>query len=124
MISNNIAQASNDILLRMFIFAIGHDYITHHEKHTAQLHPDFSEDTVILWKEIENRLKAQACLTFDLNKAYEMLHEEIDKQQGIIDQDEYITKSYHAGVKAGLDVAYNIMRLCIMKGVSEDDGAN
>ena len=77
---NRIAQESNEMLLRIFVSAIGYDYIAHHEKHTAQIHPDFSEDTVKLWKEIESRLKAPTCLAFDIDKAYEMLKEEIDKQ--------------------------------------------
>lgn len=58
---------------------------------------------------------------FDIDKAWELLHEEIDKQSEIIDKNEYETQSYHAGIKTGLNVAYNIMRLCIKKGVNEDE---
>ena len=119
---NRIAQESNEMLLRIFVSAIGYDYIAHHEKNTAQFHPDFSKDTVKLWKEIESRLKAPTCLAFDIDKAYEMLKEEIDKQYGIIEQNEYATQSYHAGIKTGLNVAYSIMRLCIKKEVSKDAG--
>lgn len=117
-----IAQESNEMLLRIFVSEIGYDYIAHHEKHTAQIHPDFSEDTVNLWKEIESRLKAPTCLTFDIDKAYEMLKEEIDKQYGIIEQNEYATQSYHAGIKTGLNVACSIMRVCIRKEVSKNAG--
>ena len=117
---NRIAQESNEMLLRIFVSAIGYDYIAHHEKHTAQIHPDFSEDTVKLWKEIESRLKAPTCLAFNIDKANEMLHEEIDKQHGIIEQAEYATQSYHAGIKTGLNVAISIMRQCIRKDVNED----
>lgn len=117
---NRIAQESNEMLLRIFVSAIGYDYIAHHEKHTAQIHPDFSEDTVKLWKEIESRLKAPTCLRFDIDKANEMLIEEIEKQYGIIEQNEYATQSYHAGIKTGLNVACSIMRFCIRKDVSED----
>lgn len=119
-----IAQESNEMILRFFVSAIGYDYIAHHEKHTAQVHPDFSEDTVKLWKEIESRLKAPTCLTFDVDKAYEMLKEEIDKQYGIIQQNEYATQSYHAGIKTGLNVAIQIMKLCIKREVSEDAGTD
>ena len=118
--SDGIYQESNEMLLRMFVSAIGCDYITHSKKNTAQFHPDFSEDTVSLWKEIESRLKAPTCLTFDIDKAYEMLKEEIDKQHGIIEQNEYATQSYHAGIKTGLNVAYRIMRMCIRKEADED----
>jgi hypothetical protein len=121
---NRIAQESNEMLLRTFVSAIGYDYIAHHEKHTAQIHPDFSEDTVKLWKEIESRLKAPTCLTFNIDKANEILNEEIDKQYGIIEQNEYATQSYHAGIKTGLTVARSIMRLCIMKEVNEDAGTD
>ena len=117
---NRLAQESNEMLLRIFVSAIGYDYIAHHEKHTAQIHPDFSEDTVKLWKEIESRLKAPTCLAFDIDKAYEMLKEEIDKQYGIIKLNEYATQSYHAGIKTGLNVAYSIIRLCIKKEAGED----
>lgn len=117
---NRIAQESNEMLLRIFVSAIGYDYISHHEKSTAQIHPDFSDDTVKLWKEIESRLKAPTCLAFDIDKAYEMLKEEIDKQYGIIKQNEYATQSYHAGIKTGLNVACSIMRLCTKKDVSEN----
>ena len=117
---NRIAQESNEMILRIFVSAIGYDYIAHHEKHTAQIHPDFSEDTVKLWKEIESRLKAPTCLDFNIDKANEMLHEEIDKQYGIIEQNEYATQSYHAGIKTGLNVACSIIRLCIRKEASED----
>jgi hypothetical protein len=49
-----------------------------------------------------------------------MLKEEIDKQHGIIEQNEYATQSYHAGIKTGLNVAYRIMRMCIRKEVDKD----
>ena len=88
------------------------------------MHPDFSEDTVKLWKEIESRLKAPTCLTFDVDKAYEMLKEKIDKQYGIIQQNEYATQSYHAGIKTGLNVAIQIMKLCLKREVSEDAGTD
>lgn len=121
---NVIAQESNEMLLRMFVSAIGYDYTMHNEKHTAQVHPDFSEDTVKLWKEIESRLKAPTCLAFDMDKAYEMFKEEIDKQCGIIEKNEYATQSYHAGIKRGLNIAYTILRLCISKETDEDAGTD
>jgi len=118
--SNRIAQESNEMLLRMFVSAIGCDYITHSKKNTAQFHPDFSEDTVSLWKEVESRLQSPKILNFDMDKAYEILKEEIDKQCNIIENNEYATQSYHAGIKAGLNIAYNIMRICIMKDGDKD----
>lgn len=122
--SNRIAQESNEMLLRIFVSAIGCDYIAHHKKNTAQFHPDFSEDTKALWEEIESRLNAPTCLSFDIDTAWSMLNEEIEKQRGIINQNEYATQSYHAGIKTGLNVACSIMRLCIRKEASEDAGTD
>ena len=117
--ADKLAQESNEMLLRIFVSNIGFDYIEHHKKNTAKFHPDFSEDTVQLWKEIESRLKQPECLTFDSEKAFEMLNEEIDKQVGIIRQHEWATQSYHAGLESGLRVACNIIRLCIHVDESE-----
>lgn len=118
--ADKLAQESNEMILRIFVSAIGCDYIAHHKKNTAQFHPDFSEDTKSLWEEIESRLNAPTCLSFDIDAAYSMLNEEIEKQRGIINQNEYSTQSYHAGIKTGLNVAIQIMKLCIKREVSED----
>ena len=113
--SNKIAQESNEMLLRIFVSAIGFDYIAHHKKKTAQVHPDFSEDTIALWHEIESRLKQPECLNFDAEKAMEILTEEIDKQYGIIQQREMATLSYHAGIESGLMLAKVIIRDCMKR---------
>ena len=112
---DRIAQESNEMLLRIFVSAIGFDYIAHHKKNTAQFHPDFSEDTISLWHEIESRLKQPECLNFDAEKAMEMLKEEIDKQYGIIQQREMATLSYHAGIESGLRLAKTIIRDCMKR---------
>lgn len=57
---------------------------------------------------------------FDIDKAWELLHGEIDKQSEIIDKNDYETQSYHAGIKAGLSIASTILRLCIKKGVNDN----
>ena len=113
--SNKIAQESNEMLLRIFVSAIGFDYIAHHKKNTAQFHPDFSEDTIALWHEIESRLKQPECLNFDAEKAMAMLTKEIDKQYGIIQQREMATLSYHAGIESGLRLAKSIIRECMKR---------
>lgn len=119
--SNKIAQESNEMLLRIFVSAIVFDYIAHHEKKTAQVHPDFSEDTIALWNEIESRLKQPECLNFDAEKAMAMLTEEIDKQYGIIQQREMATLSYHAGIESGLRLAKTIIRDCVKRGEQNAD---
>ena len=101
------------MLLRFFVSNIGFDYICHHEKKTAQVHPDFSEDTLQLWKEIERRLKQPECLNFDAEEAHRMLNEEIDRQYGIMQQREFATLSYHAGIESGLILAKQIIKNCI-----------
>lgn len=113
--SDRIAQESNEMLLRIFVSAIGCDYIAHHKKNTAQFHPDFSEDTISLWNEIESRLKQPECLNFDAEKAENTLEEEIDKQYGIIQQREMATLSYHAGIESGLRLARQIIRECMKR---------
>ena len=113
--SNKIAQESNEMLLRIFVSAIGFDYIAHHKKNTAQIHPDFGEDTIALWHEIESRLKQPECMNFDAGKAMEMMKEEIDKQYGIIQQREMATLSYHAGIESGLRLAKSIIRECMKR---------
>ena len=113
--SDRIAQESNEMLLRIFVSAVGFDYIAHHKKNTAQFHPDFSEDTIALWHEIESRLKQPECLTFNKEKAYEMLNEEINKQYGIIQQNEVATLSYHAGIESGLRLAKSIIKECMKR---------
>ena len=112
---DRIAQESNEMLLRIFVSAVGFDYIAHHKKNTAQFHPDFSEDTISLWNEIESRLKQPECLNFDAEKAENTLKEEIDKQYGIIQQREMATLSYHAGIESGLRHARQIIRECMKR---------
>ena len=119
--SDRIAQESNEMLLRIFVSAIGFDYIAHHEKKTAQVHPDFSGDTIALWHEIESRLKQPECLNFDAEKAENTLKEEIDKQYGIIQQREMATLSYHAGIESGLRLAKTIIRDCMKRGEQNAD---
>ena len=119
--ADKLAQESNEMLLRIFASNIGFDYIEHHKKNTAQFHPDFSEDTVQLWKEIESRLAQPECLNFDVEKAMDMLKEEIDKQYGIIQQREVATLSYHAGIESGLRLAKEIIRKCIKREVQDYD---
>lgn len=105
--SDKLEQESNEMLLRIFVSAIGFDYIAHHKRNTAQFHPDFGEDTIALWHEIESRLKQPEFLNFDAEKAYKMMEQEIEKQRGIIQQGELATISYHAGIERGLCVWFN-----------------
>ena len=119
--SDRIAQESNEMLLRIFVSAVGFDYIAHHKRNTAQFHPDFGEDTIALWHEIESRLKQPECLNFDAEKANQMLKEEIDKQYGIIQQREMATLSYHAGIESGLRLARQIIRECMKRGEQNAD---
>ena len=117
---DKLAQESNEMLLRIFVSAVGFDYIAHHKRNTAQFHPDFGEDTIALWHEIESRLKQPECLNFDAEKAENMLKEEIDKQYGIIQQHEMATQSYHAGIESGLRLARQIIRECVKREAKED----
>ena len=55
-IRNDYAREDNEMLVRRFVAAVGCDYVEHAYKNTNQIDPDFSEETKIIWEEIENRL--------------------------------------------------------------------
>lgn len=116
---DRIAQESNEMLLRRFVSAVGYDYIEHHKKHTAQIHPDFSEDTVALWTEIESRLKAPTVLQFDAETAIKSLKSFIERQEEIIQSGASDTTSYHVGLQSGFNSAIAVIRNCMRKGETD-----
>lgn len=40
---NHYRREDNEMLVRRFVGHVGYDYIQHHKKNTAKVHPDFSE---------------------------------------------------------------------------------
>ena len=103
---NEIAQETNDMLVRRFVAAIGYDY---HQDYSPHLYPKFSEDTVMLWNEIERRLQAPTCLDFDKDGTIAEIRAEAQKQTDILRGGPDYASSYHYGVRSGLQLALRII---------------
>ena len=41
-IQNDARKEDGEMLIRRFVSNVGYDYIQHHKKKTARVHPDFS----------------------------------------------------------------------------------
>ena len=64
-IENDYRREDNEMLVRRFVGHVGYDYIQHHKKNTSKVHPDFSDETRIVWEEIEERLQKPVAIGFD-----------------------------------------------------------
>lgn len=117
---DDAAREDDEMLIRRFVAAVGYDYIQHHKKHTAQIHPDFSEETQIFWQEIKNRLKGTTVLDFDREGALAELREN-GKEQAKLCQTADFTSSYHFGLKQAYYDAMRIIENHTKKGNSHDD---
>lgn len=111
---NHYRKEENEMLLRRFAGHVGYDYIKHHEKQTAQWHPDFSEETRIVWQEIEERLQKPVTIGFDRENCISMLKEEAAKQAEMCTRADY-TSSYHFGLKQAYWDAIRIIEDCLVK---------
>lgn len=98
----------------MFVTCIGADY---HTDYAPSVYPDWSEDSKMLWTEIENRMKEPTVLHFDKDKCLGKIMDEIKNQNSITKFTDYAT-SYHVGIISGLDLAYKIIEECV--GVKEN----
>lgn len=117
---DDAAREDDEMLIRRFVSAVGYDYIQHHKKDTAQVYPDFSEETQIFWQEIENRLKGTTVLDFDREGALAELREN-GKEQAKLCQTADSTSSYHFGLKQAYYNAMRIIENHTKKGNSHDD---
>lgn len=117
---DDAAREDDKMLIRHFVGAIGYDYIQHHKKNTAKIHPDFSEDTRIFWREIESRLKGTTVLDFDREGALAELKEKGKQQAELCKIADYST-SYHYGLKCAYYEAMRIIEEHTKKGDSNDD---
>lgn len=113
---DRIAREDNESLIARFVAAVGNDY---HEDYSPHLYPDFSENTVALWEEIENRLNAPTCLTFDRDGCLKDIKDELKKQEGILKNGVTCTTSYHVGIKSGLNLAWSIIEKHIKREEKE-----
>ena len=107
-IKQDAASEDNEMLLRRFVGMVGYDYVTDHQKHTANFHPEFSDDTKVFWEEIERRLNAPTVLDFDRDAYKKQIHAVVNKQEWYIKHGQAHMLSYHAGVKSGLQTALEI----------------
>lgn len=108
----------NDMIVRRFVGMVGYDYIEHYKKDTPQIHPDFSEDTRMFWKEIESRLKEPTVLNFDWQACVNQLEEQAKQQAEMCKRADY-SSSYHYGLKTAYWEAIRIIKEHIE--VKDDD---
>ena len=113
-IENDYRREDNEMLVRRFVGHVGYDYIQHHKKNTSNVHPDFSDETRIVWEEIEERLQKPVAIGFDREKCIAKLKEEADKQSKLCDGADYAS-SYHYGLKKAYLDAIRIIEDCLTK---------
>ena len=111
---NHYRREDNEMLVRRFVGLVGYDYVQHRKKNTAKIHPDFSEETRIVWKEIEERLQNPVTIGFDREKCISMLKEKAAKQAELCSKADYAS-SYHYGLKQAYCDAIRIIEDCLTK---------
>lgn len=111
-IKNDAQKEDGEMLIRRFVSNVGYDYIQHYKKETAKIHPDFSEETRIFWKEIEERLQKPVVIGFDREKCISKLREEAGKQAELCSRTDS-TSSYHYGLKQAYYDAIRIIEDCL-----------
>lgn len=99
---NEIARETNEMLVRQFVAAVGYDY---RQDYSPHIYPDFSDDTVAMWEEVESRMTAPECLSFDREECLAQIRNEDRNQQIIIGTGANYTTSYHVGIRSGLNFA-------------------
>ena len=112
---DNIARETNEMLVRRFVAAVGYDY---RQDYSPHIYPEFSEDTVALWEEIERRMTEPKCLNFYHDECVEEIRNDIKTQSDILNGGADYTTSYHYGVRSGLNMALT----AIEKNVRLNDG--
>ena len=103
---DEIARETNEMLVRRFVAAVGYDYKQDYSPH---IYPDFSEDTVALWEEIEWRMTTPECLNFNLDDCLNKIKSEIATQNDILNSGVGYATSYHYGVRTGLGMALGVI---------------
>ena len=120
-IKQNAAKEDNDMIVRRFVGMVGYDYIKHYKKNTPQINPDFSEETRIFWREIENRLKEPTVLNFDWKGCIECLEEKAKDQAAMCKTADH-TSSYHYGLKSAYWEAIKIINDYVKKEKTDGVG--
>lgn len=106
---HRIALEKDDNLVGMLIMAAAVDLAHHRESHSAAIWPEWSEDTVTRWKEIEDRMKGTVCLNFDREKALKQIEEKVEQQKQIMGTTPKHDTSWRLGMIDGLWDAYRIV---------------
>lgn len=106
-----ITRMSDSDLLSIFVMRVGYDY--RESLQSPHIHPDFSDETVELWNEVEKRMKGTVALDFDRDLCKKLLREEITKQADILKGGADYATSYHYGLQSGLNLAFRIVEGCI-----------
>lgn len=125
-IIKDAAKEDNNMIVRRFVAMVGHDYYSHYkrkeEEHIAQIHPDFSENTRLFWREIEARLNEPTVLYFNKVKCIDLLTKEAMDQSELCKRADY-TSSYHYGLKQAYWDTIKIINDCINpRPVITDEG--
>lgn len=108
----SIETEDNEMLLRRFVSEVGYDYKKDYRPHA---YPDFSENTVAMWEEIEKRMKAPITLDFDAEKCKSQIKDELDNQASMLKNGPDYSTSYHVGIVSGLNIALGIVNGCIQR---------
>ncbi len=114
---DRIAKESNKDLVGLFVAHVGADYRTDYSPH---LWPNFSEDTVKLWEEIEARMTGRTTLGFDRDRCENKLREAIQRQTDLLKGGPDSATSFHYGIRSGLNLAFRIVEDSITAGGDHD----
>ena len=104
-----------------FVASVGHDFADHRKKKTAQIWPDWSDETKALWGEIESRLTTPKCLEFDADGCIAAISDEIDTQRQMANKADYTT-SWRVGICDGLKKAWRLIREHMTSSEGGSDG--
>lgn len=107
-------REDGEMLLRLFVKDVGYDYLQHHKKNTAKIHPEFSDETRIYWEEIEKRMQKPVVIGFDKENCIALLREKASRQAEMCKTADY-TSSYHYGLKEAYYDAISIIESCLSK---------
>ena len=102
----DIARMDNESLVGTFVAFVGADYKT---DYSPQIYPTFSEDTKMVWEEVESRLTERFTLNFNRKECIAMIQSELENQRDIIKDCHGSTISYHHGIISGLNLAWTFI---------------
>ena len=113
-----MAKEDPKFIIGRFVMSIQHD-VLNKDPHSASIYPEWSEETILWWNEIESRMTAPACLNFDWENAKEILKNEIDQETDHMKHCDKSQVSWRDGIIYGLNRAWAIMDVCV-RMVSHD----